>query len=97
MGTQVAESDYRYSVALIWTCANQILEVRLLPPLRQYLIYCHYTGYWCMHLAAAHGKASVLQAIIKTGVNINAVDKRRWTIMHHAAYHGRLNVLQVSL
>ena len=49
----------------------------------------------CLHLAAAHGKSSALQVIIKTGVNIKAVDRRGWTIMHHAAYHGRLNILQV--
>ena len=50
-----------------------------------------------MHLAAAHGKGSALQAIIKTGVNIKAIDKRGWSILHHAAYHGRLNVLQASV
>lgn len=49
----------------------------------------------CLHLAAAHGKSSALQAIIKTGVNIKAVDRRGWTTLHHAAYHGRLNILQV--
>ncbi len=50
----------------------------------------------CIHLAAAHGKTSALQALIKTGVNLKVVDKRGWTILHHAVYHGRLNVLQVD-
>ena len=53
-------------------------------------------GYTCAHLAAAHGKCSALQAILKTGENIERLDQRGWSVLHHAAYHGRLGIIQVS-
>ena len=53
-------------------------------------------GYSCAHLAAAHGKRNILQAILRSGVDISTMDKRYWTVSHHAAFHGRLEVLQVS-
>ena len=52
-------------------------------------------GYTCAHLAAAHGKCSALQAIIKSGEDIGRADERGWSVLHHAAYHGRLGIVQV--
>ena len=49
----------------------------------------------CAHLAAAHGKCSALQAILKTGEDVKREDQRGWTVLHHAAYHGRLGIVQV--
>lgn len=61
----------------------------------QDFVLCLFVGYACIHLAAAHGKCSALQAIVKSGIDVKMTDRRGWNILHHAAFHGRLNVLQV--
>ncbi len=44
--------------------------------------------------AASHGHSQTLQAIIRSGADINLVDSNGWTPVHSSAYHGRLGCLQ---
>jgi ankyrin repeat protein len=50
-----------------------------------------------LHLAARNGHTAVIEALLKAGADINALEGSHSTALMYAAYYGRIDVVKILL
>jgi len=50
---------------------------------------------WTLHVMAACGQPSSLEALLRAGADVNAVDRHGYTALHYACVEGRLDCLKI--
>ncbi|CAG0894858.1 unnamed protein product [Darwinula stevensoni] len=61
------------------------------------LLYFAKLGYTALHLAAQNGHASVVEVLLKSGVNRNVTNKMEKTPLHLAATEGHANICEILI
>lgn len=59
--------------------------------------FCSLKGWSPLHLAAEKGNNRIVIALIKSGANVNAVDKEGWTALHLASRSDKDEIINLLL